>query len=103
MDHATPQDPTPAAKGRRKGQRASARNAAVFRHQAYTPGQLYLLRELLIEFSPYLDSEGTRLDGKREWRVSSTLPHLMEFIEYRLEKLRAEQENLDAYWRALGA
>lgn len=94
------QEPTP--RNKKAGARRTSQPRRAFKGRALGPGELHLFRELLHEFAGELTVQMKDSEATSEYTLQAKLPNLVDYIEYRLERLRREQETLDKAWEPEG-
>lgn len=102
MDSRNSSNPSKPSRGRKTSTASKARRQP--RKNADLPdfnvGQVHLLLDLMHEFAPHLEAPAFDADGDIEVTLSSDMPGLEAFMQYKLEALRRQQESLEALWES---
>ena len=96
MESRKPQEPSKSSRSKgRQSRRSDNEKSMAFKGQTLSQGQLHLLRNLIAENADALEADVR--DG--EFKLRSTVPNMLEYIHYELEKLREGQDLLLRAWR----
>lgn len=66
--------------------------------QAFNVGQVHLLIDMMNEFASKLEAPSFEADGDVELTITSDMPGLEAFVQYKLDDLRRQQERLESLW-----
>ena len=101
---ARPAKPVKAAKPVKPRKRTTGRGKAVStRPVPYNPGQVRLLEDLLREFAGSREFAHLPNGPDLAFRLSSDIPHLGDFIDYKIHVLAGQQRRLADLWKLSAA
>lgn len=66
--------------------------------QTFNVGQVHLLIDLMNEFASKLEAPSFEADGDIELTITSDMPGLESFVQFKLEDLRRQQAHLETLW-----
>lgn len=100
MESRKPSNSSKTTRGRKAASTAKPRKrtAPVTPEQVFNIGQVHLLIDLMHEFAPDLEVPSLDEDGDVSLTLSSDMPGLEAFMQFKLDQLRRQQEVLEALW-----
>ena len=100
MDSQKPRNSSKPTRGRKTASTTKPRRTSrkKMEAEAFNVGQVHLLLDLMREHARHLEAPSLEEDGDIELTISSDMPGLEAFVQFKLEGLRRQQEVLEALW-----
>jgi hypothetical protein len=100
MDKSNSSNPSKPTRGRKPASAPKPRRKTPKKAEAqdFNVGQVHLLLDLMKEFASDLEAPSFEEDGDIELALTSEMPGLEAFVQFKLENLRQQQDVLEALW-----
>ena len=100
MDNCNPSNPSKPSRGRKTTSTTKPRRQTrkKVEAQSFNVGQVHLLLDLMNEFASKLEAPSFEEDGDIEVTLTSDMPGLEEFVQFKLEVLREQQAVLESLY-----
>ncbi len=100
MDSANPSNSSKPTRGKKTAAAAKPRRQT--RKQAETQvfnvGQVHMLIDLMNEYSRHVEAPSLEADGDIEMTLTSDMPGLEDFVQFKLAELKRHQDVFESLW-----
>lgn len=100
MDSRKPSNSSKPTRGRKAASTTKPRRTArkQVEAEAFNVGQVHLLLDLMREHARHLEAPAIEEDGDIELSLTSEMPGLEAFVQFKLDALRQQQEALESLY-----
>ncbi|MNR93751.1 hypothetical protein D3C72_248120 [compost metagenome] len=100
MDSCNSSNPSKPSRGRKTASTSKPRRQSrkKVEAQSFNVGQVHLLLALMSEFASELEAPSFEEDGDIELTLTSDMPGLEAFVQFKLENLKKQQDVLEALY-----